>query len=94
MIQKKMVRKKLRGHFGKISDELLYRISSVYKYYIYSTYVPCKDYFFKLMLEDSKKRRCPRRHNKQTINLMKTGRWNINGKVEENNELTSTQALH
>ena len=51
--------KNLKEHFGELSDELLKRIWSVYRYCINSVYVLYKDSFFFQMLiwEDSKKRR-------------------------------------
>ena len=36
-------KKKLRGHFGELSDKLLNRILSVYRYRIDDVYVLCKN---------------------------------------------------
>ena len=59
-------KKNLREYILKLSEELLNRISSVFKC-VNIVYVLCKDSLFRksLMGYDGKKRRCLKRHNKQ-----------------------------
>ena len=38
-------KKNLRGHFWELSDELLDKNSSVYRYCIYIVYILCNDFF-------------------------------------------------
>ena len=48
MMSEKCKKKNLKGHFWVLSDELLKRNWSVYRYFINSIYVLCKDSFLKV----------------------------------------------